>query len=404
MSRRLTAGIAALLGTGGASYTPPPSQCLGKYRRYRPVLEGSVTGSGDEKPYLDRRATFGRSATAIVPFLSAKAASSQPKGGAITVPLRLSANGAAYLVYYRIGGSLFRAALDSGSPFLVVAGSCTETSKAKWGCYRPELSMPTELENTIEIYDGREGEVEWRLGTFAFVNATASSPDLLAPAARVFGVASESLTKPPGGVFFGLVRDADTRIRPSFLGQTAVKSFSIDLGHAKELTLSTNELLGGRDDFIPLIDDLRKKYRDPTGHYTARAKGIIVNGVTLGADGRPIYVIFDTGVTGMVVSQSLFEERYSTARGRHEGNLWGRVAVQFTTQQGRILEATAVSPITTPVAELPWKNFRGHLVVLGLSFFEDTKLTIDIDSKRAWMEDSSGRSSYSAIPKVRLLR
>ena len=58
-----------------------------------------------------------------------------------------------------------------------------------------------------------------------------------------FGVLSESLMDGPGGVFFGLIRDTDAWIRPSFLGQTEVRSFQIDLAleDQKFLVLSNGD-------------------------------------------------------------------------------------------------------------------------------------------------------------------
>ena len=227
----------------------------------------------------------------------------------VKVPLKY--DGTSYLIYYRMGGVLFRANLDTGSPFLMVPGSCGELVKKKWGCYKSDIGSPAAgLGNTIEIYDGRQGEVQWRVAPFEFVNATGSQ-FLVEPVDRIFGVASNSLLGNPGGVFFGLVRDADARIRPSFLGQTPIRAFEVDLSSTpRTLTLLTKGQLIGGADYIPLVNDLRRRYKDPTGHYTALATLIKVNGNRLAHDGKPIYAIFDTGVTGMVVDEGLFEERY----------------------------------------------------------------------------------------------
>ena len=81
----------------------------------------------------------------------------------ITVPLKFI--GGAYLVYYRVESNLFRAVLDTGSPFLMIPGSCSANTRAKTGCYR-EQGVPSGLETTFEIFDGFEGEVEWRKAPF----------------------------------------------------------------------------------------------------------------------------------------------------------------------------------------------------------------------------------------------
>jgi len=312
------------------------------------------------------------------------------KGELITIPLQFT--GGSYVLYYRINGDLFRAIVDTGSPFLMVPGSCGQIVKSKWGCYRQE-GIPSGLESTYEIFDGNEGEVEWRLTKqFSFVNATGS---LMGPSdsSLIFGVASDGLMSGPGGVFFGLVKETDGWIRPSFLSQTSVTSFRIDLASIpRTLSLSTTPLIQGSD-YVKLVSDLRRRYGDPTQHYTARAKSIKVNGSFLArGDGKPIYVIFDTGVTGLVVSRELFDERYITARSRRERNLWGDVSVSFKSKMGKTVELSAISPVTTVLPEMPLKNFDGHLVVVGLSFMDDNILTVDIDRGRLWIE--SGEITY----------
>mmetsp|Transcript_16724 Transcript_16724/g.23595 ORF Transcript_16724/g.23595 Transcript_16724/m.23595 type:complete len:414 (+) Transcript_16724:43-1284(+) len=297
----------------------------------------------------------------------------------IQVPLQFISSLNAYVVYYSVGGDRFGAILDTGSPFLMIPSYCDET---KWGCYKPEKSSPSGLEPTYEQFDNNEGEVEWRTAPFSFVNATGS---MIGPSQMIFGVLSESLMDGPGGVFFGLVRDTDKRIRPSFLGQTPVRSFEIDLASTRKmLTLTTTSLING--DYIPLVKDLNRRYGDPTIHYTARANSIRANGTPLGKDGKPIYVIFDTGVTGMVVSQELFDERYAVARAQRERNLWGKVDVSFTTKSGKTVSMEATKPLTTPFGEVPWKGFNAHLVVVGLSFLDGNKMTVDIDKGKLWLE------------------
>jgi hypothetical protein len=301
----------------------------------------------------------------------------------ITMPLKF--NGKELLIYYRVDGSLFRAVLDTGSPFMMIPGSCGDNTRSKSGCYRNQ-GVPSGLASTYEIFDGFEGEVDWRMAPFSFENATGS---LIGPPLIIFGAVSESIMSGPGGVFFGLIRDTESDIRPSFLGQTSVKSFEIDLlSESKTLTLSTSALISAGMDYIKMTTVLRRRYSDPVNHYTAQAKGVEVNGFPLAAnDGRPIYVIIDTGVTGMVVSRELFDERYTSARQRHERNLWGNVTISFKTAQGKLVDVSAKKPLTTPFdPQVTWKKFRGHLIVLGLAFLDNNKITIDIDDSRLMIE------------------
>jgi len=323
----------------------------------------------------------------------------------LTLPL--SKAGGAYFIYYRVDSALFRAVLDTGSPFLMIPGSCSQNTRAKTGCYRQQ-GVPSGLATTFEQFDGFEGEVEWRRAPFSFVNATGTGSMIVSSPTVVFGVADDNVMSGPGGVFFGLVKETDAWIRPSFLGQTGVTSFIIDLrknanaddakndvleiGGFKDeprpsLALSTVPFLSSMD-YIPMTKALRR-VGDPVQHYVSKLKSITINGTPLiPKDKRPIYAIFDTGVTGMVMSRELYDQRYMEARERRERKLWGgEVQLTFETARKNIKTITAVKPLTTPFdPKANWKNFRGHVIVLGLSFLDEMKLTVDIDDGRIWME------------------
>jgi hypothetical protein len=301
----------------------------------------------------------------------------------ITVPLRWVPKLQAYVLFYSVGGDQFGAILDTGSPFLTVPSYCDDT---KWGCYRPGSSSPSGLAPTFERFDNNEGEMEWRSAPFSFINATGS---MIGPSLTTFGVLSESLMSGSGGVFFGLVRDTDAWIRPSFLGQTNVRAFAIDLASTSpSLTLTTTSIIAG--DYIPLVKDLNRRYGDPTIHYTARAKEILVNGNPIGKS-KPIYVIFDTGVTGMVMSEELYNERYILARKNRERNLWGNVEISFQTKQGKTVQIASKKPLTTPMGDMPWKGFNAHLIVIGLSFLDGNMFSVDIDKGRLMIETGTNR-------------
>lgn len=303
----------------------------------------------------------------------------------LTVPL--ISTGRELLVYYRVDGSLFRAVLDTGSPYLMIPGSCGKIAKSKSGCYKGQ-GVPSGLSPTKEGFYGFSGDMEWRKAPFTFVNATGSPA--IGPPLTTFGVASESIMKPY--VFFGMIRDIDKNLRPSFLGQTSVQSFQIDLkSKPKRLTLSTIPMITNDSDYVPLTSDLRRRFGDRVGHYTACAQSIHANGIRVAADRKPIYVIFDTGVTGMVVSKELYVERYRAAIEKREKAVWGDVKVSFLTSQGRTVDLSASKPITTIIEpKRSWNKFRGHLIVLGLAFLCDNQLTIDIDEERCqWTSLSS---------------
>lgn len=357
--------------------------------------------------------------------ISPTASPSTEKQIVIKVPLEF--NGRELLIRYRVDGSLFTAVVDTGSPFLMIPGSCGANTVRRSGCYKQQ-GVPSGFSDTYEQFDGFEGNVEWRM---APVSLEGAQGHLYGPRQVVFGVASESILSGPGGVFFGLIRDTDSWIRPSFLGQTMVQSLKLDLRETPEpeelesvspmsgsptrpkaLMLSTKPMIPPvkTSSAIQMTNNLRRKYGDPVTHYTVQASSITVNGYPLAAtDGKPIYVILDTGTTGMVVSQELFDQRYQEARQRKEKSLWGRVdlalprvggegAQRLSWRQtprtpsftGNEFVLSATKPLTTPFdLRKTWgKRFNGHLLVVGLAFLVGHQITIDIDRQLVLFEDN----------------
>lgn len=344
------------------------------------------------------RRKFVQSSLAIPALVSAPHPSAADDNGPLVIPLNYVPALSAYVVSYSVGGDKFGAIVDTGSPFLLVPSYCDES---KYGCYRPEASESSGLDKTYERFDSNEGMVEWRRAPFSFQQASlGGSNDVekeFFPAPMVFGVLSESLMDGPGGIFLGLVKNTDTRIRPSFLGQSNVRAFSIDLREERDpKTLSLSKGNDGwiKDDWIQLngVKALQKG-GDPTRHYSAEALEVSVNGTPLIAPNakgkkKKTIVIFDTGVSGMVICPDLFEQRYQTARANRQKSLWGQVDVSFRTQLGEKVTLSATKPLTTPFgSDRPWeKPFDGHLIVVGLAFLDNKKTTIDIDKERLWIE------------------
>ena len=395
-------------------------------------------------------ATIAAAAAAAVPMARAFEYT-EDNQTAITVPLAFT--GQELLVAYKIDGSTFKAVLDTGSPFLMIPGSCGQNTRKKAGCYRNQGIPVPKLTPTIEIFDGFQGEVNWRSARFEFwdVNNNDSINNYVAAAAAastastasvptlqtqqriisvdtaddnndttkkpvIFGVASEAIMGGPGGVFFGMIRDTDARIRPSFLGQTGVRAFRVNLAtQPRTLTLSNRDLIATTSDdgttststettavadYIPMTNILRRRFGDPVGHYTASAQSIFVDGYPLVDTAidknSKILVIFDTGVTGMVVSRGLFDEQYTLARKRRAKTLFGNVELKFSTALGKESILRATKPLATPFdPEQTWKKFPKlregkkstvHIIVMGLAFLEGRSLTVDIDGERISVE------------------
>lgn len=352
----------------------------------------------------------------------------------VSLVIPLTWNGAAYVASFRVEGTPFRAVVDTGSPFLTVPGTCRDGLRQRWGCYRHE-GAPAGLDDTFERYEGRAGTVQWRRGTFVFYQgsvegspsgqaqlkdgrdegaeracwrAPSASSDmdgqpsqngradaardmndgLLLPNTFVFGVVADSLMGTPGGVFLGLIKHTLRSIRPSFLGQTSVRSFAVDLScRPPTLTLSSARIPSPASKSIALIDT--RRFGDVCERYCARVRDLSVNGSPLRAsegDGVPVLAIFDTGVTGCVVDQALWEKRFKEAKQRRERSLWRNLTVAFRTAEGELVRLRAEDPITTQLSgRLPWPFFQGHVIVVGLAFLEGRRLTIDAEARRAWL-------------------
>lgn len=302
----------------------------------------------------------------------------------IQVPLEYIPALNAYVVHYYLFGERFGAIIDTGSPFLTVPSTCSKRSyKYLWGCYKPELTLDSGYANTYVALDNNLGTVVWRKAAFAFEKDDGRPQQDL-----IFGVFGPDLLNGPGGVFFGLIKETNKRIYPSFLGQTGYDSFCVDLRSQSNTTTSGNtsfpQLILSKtpliqdNNYIPLVRDLNRRYKASVVHYTAKATGFTANGLPLRlSEKNPTYVIFDSGCSGMTVSEDLYDGRYLQARKNKEKSLWGEVTITFQTQAGNEVQLTATKPLTTPLDNKTLSRYKGNIIVVGLAFLEGLAMTID---------------------------
>jgi hypothetical protein len=338
---------------------------------------------------------------------------------AMRIPMRLDRAGT-YVVEYRIGGTTVRGVLDTGSPFITMESACGVV----WGCLREEDARRSGLEDTYEVYGLQEdGVTRWVLGDVAFAgkeatNATSDAGrrsfvgdasndgnfDAVSAAddASVvsfafpelsFGVTSQTVGRAgsaAGGVgsapFVGLVKQRADWIRPTFLEQTDVASFALDF-EKDELLLSRDDLIprGVSRNVFPLVD--LRPMGAPVFHYAVKVEELWINGGRYrGRDVplKPIYAVFDSGVTGALVSRELFYDsdfEFGTfechARIRGEDGARVSVGTSLRTCTGRCLF------LALPV-EVPWVGFEdAHVIFLGLAFmYGQGGITVDADAKR----------------------
>jgi hypothetical protein len=190
---------------------------------------------------------------------SLSSSSSSSSSTFAVLPLRPTKG--AFVAEYYVDGQRFRAVVDTGSPFLLVDGSCGG-SNGGWGCYTyGSFGATTPASGSLddvseEGYGGQDVGVEWRRGIVRFPSLSAApgapsasawqqpassvslSPSAAAGSTQLGDLSFEPVTfgvvrsyKGKGGsgaIYLGLVKDRQPRIRPSLLEQTDVQSLRFD--------------------------------------------------------------------------------------------------------------------------------------------------------------------------------
>ncbi|KAH8046696.1 MAP kinase kinase [Aureococcus anophagefferens] len=205
-----------------------------------------------------------------------------------------------------------------------------------------------------------------------------------------------------GGVYLGLVKHRQPFIRPTFLEQADAQSLRFDLDDARDRTLEISTggpLIPRGADAVPMVD--LRPLGAPVEPYAAVAARLLVNGEPVRLR-RPVVVVFDTGTTGATVSDTLLD----TDELPLPGAAIRCVEVVLKTERGRDVSLVAryrrgaEFPLIVTETSLPWfdkGNAYGrrrrvglgadddappHVVFIGLSFLERTRLTIDLEDRR----------------------
>ena len=187
-------------------------------------------------------------------------------------------------------------------------------------------------------------------------------------------------------------------IRPTFLGQTNIKSVCIDL-RKNELSMSTKRKIAPDSPFSFNMIDLRP-LGDSVYHYATRVVNVRVNGQSITDDlpmAQPLYAIFDTGTSGCGIHDVLyFGDNMPLPARKVEVDLENVLGERVTLSA----KATRKELFVVTPSKIPWfdkkfnKNperipdytdsgrFEPRVIVLGTSFFKDRRLTIDIDDAK----------------------
>ncbi|CAE7500067.1 unnamed protein product, partial [Symbiodinium natans] len=271
----------------------------------------------ESKPTVPERAESNPGRRQALSATAAGAGFTQSAAEAAEVEQPLTYCGGGFCTSFRLGGRQYRAVVDTGSPFLLVstcsdgrgpsgrARSCASYCRA-WGCTTAASGRPTGLGDTDEVFAAGTARVTWRR-------------DALELGGRPFGSVTygtmlevESYGGNGGGAFLGLVRERQARIRPTLVGQTDVRTLSVDLRAAGEERLSFSRMAPARDGgaVVPLVD-LRSQGA-AVRYYAAEVAALNVGGQRLELEG-PLVAVLDTGTTGLSLPSALFE-RYEVQR------------------------------------------------------------------------------------------
>lgn len=308
-----------------------------------------------------------------------EARSTNTSSTSTTVPITLE--GGTFVASFTIGDARLRAVVDSGSPFLTTRMACDG-----WGCVsKGDVRFNGAFENTYETYGLQvDGRTEWATGDCALGDWNLDEV--------VFGV-TDDVRGQNTAPFLGLVKytNRERGIRPSFLQQTDAEAFSLDF-ERETLTISTLPLFDESDEGVLRTVDLRPRGA-PVYHYAVACDELWINGERYRSR-KPIYCVFDTGTTGVLVSRDLYE-----ASDFHLGTY--QMHVKFTDTNGETRYAgsslkTCLSVndcvfIVSPI-DVPWKGVgsKYHVVFLGLAALRNQG-ELAVDTERGLVRLGRGR-------------
>lgn len=242
-----------------------------------------------------------RRVTALVSAGAGLSSSAEAKDLLVEEPLIYCGGG--FCAAFRLGGQLFRGVVDTGSPFLLVStcegDSCASYCRA-WGCTSGKAGEPSGLKDTDELFAAGLARVSWKRGSLALGNLNFGSVTYGAM------LEVESYGGNGGGAFLGLVRDKSPRIRPTLLGQTSVRTVTVDLRSPgqERLLLSGGAPAAGTSPAVRLVD-LRRNGA-PIRYYAMEATALRVAGQPVDLP-TPLVAVLDTGTTGLGLPSAIFE-------------------------------------------------------------------------------------------------
>ena len=302
------------------------------------------------------------------------------------IEIPMTYDGMSFVLDYYIGEASVRGVVDTGSPFITIRGG---KGSENWGFVTKKDIRPSPYEETYEVYGLQvDSSTVWCLGDLRFVTIS----DNWSLREMVLGVVNGSMANVGGSInganasFVGLTKYRQDWIRPTFLEQTDVSSFSIDFVN-ETLTLSRKNLIDVESDanVLPMVD--LRPLGSPVYHYAVVLDDLYINGEAHAFKNKneKTYVIFDSGTTGLLISNSLYEN--SAFR---DGAF--QAAMTFTDVKGNKRSVAIGSSIRTCTRkclflclplDVPWDGIieeKSNVIFAGLALLMNQgEMTVDCD-------------------------
>lgn len=271
---------------------------------------------------------------------------------------------------------VYLAIVDSASPFLTAPNDVIEEGYSKPTVYPPSQ----------EQYGDSIGSMNWR--RVSSISVCDKEEQEYTFDKIVIGVPSFNVIEETGGIYFGLMRE--DKYHPTIQQQFGYSSFCLDYREAT-LTLSKQSLIHDNDaDAMPLFD--LSIYGSNVFHYAVECSTFELQFINSKSTTlrilcsllkRPVVVVVDTGLTGCVVNDSLWQELQQVYPHLRLQDVTG---ARLELPNNVVLESNA-KYWTVSSFRLPWFDYphrqHPHVIAAGNTFLSQvSSLTVDTDTRR----------------------
>lgn len=312
--------------------------------------------------------------TAFLPLGVTVAATKTPTS--LSLPLLFLPKSGCVAVLVEVNGKQFVyvALVDTGSPFWTAPAEVEAFSKQN------------EFAATSEQYGQAVGEMTWQTVSAVTLCDNRTRPHNFRNI--IMGVPSDNVVDETGGIYLGLL--AHDQFRPTVMEQLGYSSFCLDYVNSM-LTLSKTNLIGKQDNMSMDLFDF-SPYGSNVYHYGVICSELELQiaskttlRVTCSSLSRPVVVVLDSGLTGCIVSDSLYNELVERQSNFDLQEIQG---ARLTTRHASLNSNPKYWMVSS--FRLPWFDLdetnHPHVIAAGATFLSQSKMTIDTQSRRVSLE------------------